>query len=1161
MKKIIQKFVECGASNGLLLLDMPTGSGKTFSVLQYISESILNQKVATKYFFITTLKKNLPENELRKHFKESGNEALFDEIFLRIDSNADSVKAGLTNEIKKDIPEEIKQWEEYKKLWDYANSLNAPKQPQAAKSLRKVAEDIFRIEIEPAFRRKLQLALSKEFSTVKERIDAIHTNKKWQWVAKLYPAVFTKEKQIVFLSMDKFLVQNTTIVEPSYVLYNSDVINDAVIFIDEFDATKETILKNIIQNGLRDKVDYIELFKDIYAAFQTHEFPTILTQPSEQRTKGEYKNQSLQSILDGIKEKADDIYESYSLNFSHKTNNTDQEQSKNFLFQDHQYHAILDGRRSFIITRRDDRKKINCIEYGEKKPDEKNNIQIMLGKIRGFITYFQKGVKILAINHQQYNAENRKPTDNESTLEAALRSVLDQFRLNQMNIDYLVPQILMTSHKSKNGIQGSAYDLSFYENGFRYYAFEDSDNFDMQSKIMMCSFQNTPEKVLLRFCEKAKVIGISATATIPTNIGNFDIDYLKRKLGDTFYEVDADDRERLHKSFQDGQNEYKGVQIHTALLGCSTYGIDAWRDLYEDDDLAEQTYEKLEREVRESTNKTNNTYNKQRILRIALAFKEFLIHEDIQSFLCILTKHPRKNDEELNLNILYEIFGNLSKKFKYGFIAKDHVEQLDGDEYDDKKEKIIKRLKKGEKIFVISVYQTIGAGQNLQYPIPAGKEDSLICLNEERRNSEKDFDAIYLDKPTNILAQPNKDGLQEEEFVKYIYQAEYLQESSELSINDTIKNIKKAFVCYATGKRNTLPFENLYGLKSVVLMSTKMLIQAIGRICRTYMKSKNIYVYADNTIVDTVDPSVLDGRTFNYEFIKLMHKVDASHRSTEASTAENAGNLVSVRANKFIKNMLRENWTDERIDEWKKLRELVLRFPTVSKAQLTAKDGFIVSNFYISLPSHSNVLFYNQQDDYNNIEISFIQDRKYPFSVSEGSAKLTKLMQIPEIKVYFESKRFATQFMPNEWIMSPPLFNNIYKGALGEVVGKWLFELWTSGCAKLQEIEDTDLFELFDFRVSDSDIYVDFKNWHESTQFPDSDLVEKIRKKAGACGCKCVIVANIMANTHYDIRKRRMDSFELVEIPAMIDETKLTYRPDAAEEIRRCIREYSDTNK
>ena len=59
------------------------------------------------------------------------------------------------------------------------------------------------------------------------------------------------------MSMDKFLSRNTTIVEPSYMFCNSDIIKNAVIFIDEFDATKDTILKRIIENGLHDKVDYI----------------------------------------------------------------------------------------------------------------------------------------------------------------------------------------------------------------------------------------------------------------------------------------------------------------------------------------------------------------------------------------------------------------------------------------------------------------------------------------------------------------------------------------------------------------------------------------------------------------------------------------------------------------------------------------------------------------------------------------------------------------------------------------------------------------------------------------------------------------------------------------------------------------------------------------
>ena len=122
--------------------------------------------------------------------------------------------------------------------------------------------------------------------TVEQRLYAVKTDKKWQWLGKLYPAVFTRDRQVLFLSMDKLLSRNTTIVEPSYMFYNSDIVKNAAIFIDEFDATKDTILKKIIDNGLHDKVDYIELFKDIYAALHTDDFPTVLTTPSRERRMG-----------------------------------------------------------------------------------------------------------------------------------------------------------------------------------------------------------------------------------------------------------------------------------------------------------------------------------------------------------------------------------------------------------------------------------------------------------------------------------------------------------------------------------------------------------------------------------------------------------------------------------------------------------------------------------------------------------------------------------------------------------------------------------------------------------------------------------------------------------------------------------------------------------
>ena len=270
MYNVIKRYCENENTNGLMLLDMPTGSGKTYSVVKYIYDAVQDPNIKRKFFFITTLKKNLPVDELKKHFEQSGNLLQFQEKFLMVDSNFESVITGFTTNVKKSIPTDIKKSDEYKTLEQYVGLVTALRQEKKT-SLRGAiiaAEDSLRKDVEPRFRRMLQDLLSKKFRTVEERIQAIKTDKDWQWVAELYPSVFMKDRQIIFMSVDKFLSLNSTIVEAPTMLYNSDMIDNAVIFIDEFDSTKETILKTIIQNGLRDKIDYVELFNDIY--FRSH---------------------------------------------------------------------------------------------------------------------------------------------------------------------------------------------------------------------------------------------------------------------------------------------------------------------------------------------------------------------------------------------------------------------------------------------------------------------------------------------------------------------------------------------------------------------------------------------------------------------------------------------------------------------------------------------------------------------------------------------------------------------------------------------------------------------------------------------------------------------------------------------------------------------------
>ena len=623
MYNVIKRFAESEAANGLMLIDMPTGSGKTYSAIKYIFDSCLKEENKNrKYIFVTTLKKNLPVDDIKQHFEEAGKPQLFAEKVLLIDSNMDSVINGWSDAVEKSIPYEVKKTDEYSR---FLNDVKFVKKQRESKQydLRDFIASIeanLREKSEPAFRRVISELLNKKYTTVEKKLMAIRTEKDWKWVGELYPAVFTRDRQILFMSMDKFLSRNTTIVEPSYMFYNSDVIKDAIIFIDEFDATKETILKKIIENGLHDKVNYIELFKDIYAALHMDSFPTVLTTPSKERQGGKYSTQSLESIVSGIKDKADFIFDTYSLQFKHRTSGEVEDLYQNYLFQDHQFHSVLNANNSYITMTSDSKQRINAIGFSKSKPKlEKNNIQVMLGQIRGFISYFQRGVNILAINYMQCKAERRKEGEDVFTMESAIRSVLALFRLSDDSIEYLTAQILMSAHKLKGDIEPSDFDLSFYENGFRYYAFENDTTHDMQSQIMMYSFQNTPEKTLLRFCEKAKVLGISATATVPSVIGNFDIDYLKDKMQKVFVPLTDEERARLAEEFSENQSGYKDIDIHVDLLGeKGNYSDQSWQLVYDNGELAQHVADEVKRALPDKDD--NNNFNKERYLRIALAY-------------------------------------------------------------------------------------------------------------------------------------------------------------------------------------------------------------------------------------------------------------------------------------------------------------------------------------------------------------------------------------------------------------------------------------------------------------------------------------------------------------------------------------------------------------
>lgn len=102
---------------------------------------------------------------------------------------------------------------------------------------------------------------------------------------------------------------------------------------------------------------------------------------------------------------------------------------------------------------------------------------------------------------------------------------------------------------------------------------------------------------------------------------------------------------------------------------------------------------------------------------------------------------------------------------------------------------------------------------------------------------------------------------------------------------------------------------------------------------------------------------------------------------------------------------------------------------------------------------------------------------------------------------YFKENGYVVEFKKTHYIMSPALYQRIYKGALGEEIRKLKQGI------KLMEIDNPKHFERFDYYYKDA--YFDFKNWDRSYLVEESKQIKKVIKKAKEVGANQASVINL----------------------------------------------------
>jgi len=1114
---------------------MPTGFGKTYNVFKFIYDNYKEFAAKNrKIIFLTNLKKNLVFEDLEKLFIADGNEDDYDKYVLFIDSNSKNVINKLSpknkNNIDDEIPPEFKDKESYKILKKRIEICQDEKLP---KEVQDSFKDQIRKELEPAFRGDIQKILKERFPSKEARLKAIKDKQDYQWIGKLYPAVFTDQKTVLFMSMDKFILRNSTLIEPSYFFYER-LNKNSLIFIDEFDTTKENVLKNIIESGLRHQVDILDLFLNIHNHLIPSKDPESLIKESEDWQKKSSGKDWLspQQQIQSFREKANEIFNKYKLQHTCKSHPEFSTKKRNFLFYDYKFHNVINRK-----------KRIEIIEAAKKRTNwinafdievEKQGIDIhsLLGEISGFLTYFQRGISNLADNYLHLKEED-KSIQEVFNLEFAVESVLNHFRLDSADVEFLANNIMagelpykFSTEKQITKLQG------FYDRGFRYYDIVDSDKHDTLSKIYMFNFNRTPELFLAEVCSKAMVVGISATAGLHTNIGNYDIEYLKSRLADSFIHLQEDEIIKLQKDYSQATQGYDKVTIKPKFIRKEAdnkdKAIKQLEELLNDEHTANRLWYDLEHKIKGEQKYIEFLFC--RYVRALTAWKYFIDNPDCHSFLCFFNKSPKHNDPEFDLKILYEYAELLlydNKDAIADSISKTIV-VLTGDNFDDLKKEISNDLKENKRRFIISTYKTIGVGQNLQFGIPSSIKP--IHINSFTESKYMDINGIYLDKPTNLLININNENIKDDDFIEYIFQLEFLRENGAFSQNIFKSKLDEAFRRYVgmdKYQKKADDFISLYNTDAYSLFLNKVIIQAIGRICRTNMKAPTIHILADDNIRKHLTKFSLPEDVIPvHEYSKLLELAhNSSEKSQDVKEAENLASYNSEVSNAYILSTLDKTWNAQSVKEWQDLRQQVLKHPTlITEVECDHKWNKI----YVKLPKLGNSYYFSQENDYREIEVFFNNEyaKQEVKIVSEKTSRLAELMRIDTLRELFIDEGYATDFPESELMLTPPIFNNIYKGALGEVCGKHILERLNIPLLELGLNE----FERFDFKT-DANIYIDFKLWHTQNKQEADELIDKIRKKMKEVKAEKVYIINILGSLDTVFRPIPSDEGKIVELP------------------------------
>ena len=515
-----------------------------------------------------------------------------------------------------------------------------------------------------------------------------------------------------------------------------------------------------------------------------------------------------------------------------------------------------------------------------------------------------------------------------------------------------------------------------------------------------------------------------------------------------------------------------------------------------------------------------------------------------------LEKHPLKS---------------LGKKQKLK--AKDFIIISDADALKDAdkgvKNTVQKLLKEKRPALILTSANSAGVGQNFQMYVSPEYLPHLVDIGERGRNYDRDgwpcanVPMVGIEKATHTIFVPNEEVYSlEERIIKCataLFDILSISDAGEFTPNQRkllIRYVLERYGTYGarrhsddeqddTGESATNILSSARRGYTAVAAETRIMVQEIGRFSRESLKFKTEYIWIQDGM--RIVKAWKDDRFLTYEMQKVYEYLMTIDKTPELTPWSHSALDKDDRTYNIIHSyVVRLRYSNGDNMQYDRLKSIIDNglFLTDEELQNTYFKDFYLdlgdktrNGYWVKYKNKSENPDWDEQTstratDVACEDICLDLDRTkskkdlvgYNF-LSLESTRLDIMLKVDGFAEFLQSKGVRCDWTDHGQYMLTPYAFMLYIGSIGELFVEFLFDkekfnipIERFGNATEDEIK---LFELFDYRFSNTSVLLDVKNWStvlREARLRDNYMISVI-KKAKTCGVDHVVYVNCVGDS------------------------------------------------